>query len=235
MSSYTASEFIAELKNNNAVIAAHTDAKVLGFLNTALRKISGVFPELRISADNEVVTDQELYDFPADALSITKIIDSDSRKEIAFTIENQGGDDPADQIRLGNIVRSSASDLLEATYYDNPLAQVGSSQVTGYTSFDIEYSLLQTIETIKDTSLDAISFYVEYLACNNKASEVAAGAVSSSERVAESISDTDSSGASTQIQYSSTKDTTTVLRTQANEALERFNAEIGRSAYGVRG
>lgn len=235
MSSYTASEFITELKANNAVIAEFTDAQVLVFLNTALRRFSGVFPELRISADNDVVDGQELYDFPSGALSITKIIDSDSRKEIAFAIENQGGDDPADQIRLGNIIRSSASDLLEATYYDNPLASVSSSQVTGYTSFDIEYTLLQTIESIKDTSLDAISFYVEYLACNNKAAEVAAGAVTSSERVAESISDTDSSGASTTIKYSSSKEMTAVLRTQANEALERYNSEIGRSAYGVRG
>lgn len=232
MSSYTADEFITELQANNAVIAEFADAQVLVFLNTALRRFSGVFPELRVDADNEVVDGQALYDVPEDSLNIIKLRDSDSRKEIAFAMENQG---EGDQIRLGSIVNPSSAELMEAEHYDNPLAFGSSSLITGYSSFDIEYSILQTIESVKDTSLDAIAAYVEYLACNNKAGEVAAGAVSSSERVAESITDQDATGASTTIKYSSSKEMSTVLKTQAAEALERYNREISGATYGTRG
>jgi len=232
MSSYSNGEFIAELKGSSAIVAEFTDAQVAIFLTVALRHFSLQFAELRVSADNEVVDGQELYDLPANAVSIVKVRDSDSKAEITFAVENQG---EGDKIRLGSIAQNSMADLLERTYYQDPLASASSSQVTGYSAFDVEYTLLHDMETIKDTSLDAVAAYVQYLACNSKAGEAAASAVSSAERVPESITDQDSSGASTTIKYSSSREMSTVLKQQANEALERYNDLTRSMAYGTRG
>ena len=236
MSSYSTSEFITELKAANAVISSFSDADVATFLGIAFRKYSAAFPELRLSPDNEIVDGQELYDFPEGALKITKIMDSDSHKEIGFVIETpDDAESVVDQIRLGNILRTSVSDLLQQDYYSDPVATASSSEVVSYDTFDIEYSILQTIDTIKDTGLDAVGAYVEYLACNNKAGEVAIGAADSSERVAEQIIDQDSSGASTTIKYAASKDMANTLRQQATDALARYNEAAGGMAYGTRG
>ena len=233
MSSFSKAQFIAELKTRSGVIATFTDEAIGSFVDIALRAYSRFYPELLVSVDNDVddMTESGLYEMPEGALSITKIVDSDSRKEIAFQVESQGEDD---EIRLGEIIRPSYSDLLENTYYDNPLASASSTQVTSYEAFDIEYTILQDMDTIKDSSLEAVADYVEYLACNNKAGAVAVGAVDSSERIAEQITDQDSTGASTTIKYASSKEMATTLKQQANEALERFKDAQKNLVYGVR-
>jgi len=223
MSSLSKADFIDELQ-------ARLGVSVIGsYIDIALRAYSISFPKRKVSADNDIA--DGLYDYPDDAISIIRIVDSYSRKAIEFTIEDQG---EGDKIRLGRIMEPSYAALLDTVYYDNPLALSVSKRTTSYSRFDIEYTLLQTMATIDDMGLEAIADYVEYLALNNKASAVSVEAANSSERVAESITDQDSTGASTTIKYSSAKETSNTLRQQADEALKRFKDAAKYAAYGTR-
>lgn len=343
MSSLSKSQFITELKLGNALLASLSDAVVGSYIDKALRIYSDKLPKIMLSADNAVVDDQELYDYPVNALKILKLRDSSSKKEIAFTIENQdtekaptlvdgnwtlgtGWTSPiaggvlqksadgtgtatplaatnivagsrykvqitisalsvgsasytlgditgstlsaattytdyitasttgkliitptntsrftissisikstANQIRPGNIIYKSTDSLIEADYYSDPLASNSVDMSTGYDYFDIEYTLLQAIETMNESGLEAIGYYVDYLALTAKASEAVMNQIDSDNPV--SLTDADSGGASTTVNFGNKADSAKTYLQLAEMKLQAFN-EATSMAYGTRG
>lgn len=221
MASLTKAEFRDRLKNMSVIINSLDNSIIEGFIDQALEAYSDRLPEVRWDVDHEVVDDQDLYDYPDNALRITKLRDSESLAEILFATEDQDG---TDKIRPGNYLSRSYHELVQAAYYVDPLSQESAEATgTGYTSFDIEYVMLHTMATIKDTGLAALALYVESLAYGYK--------VSDAENYAATITDQDPSGASTTINQGSLAK---YYADQATAKLEAFNAAT-RRAYGTRG
>ena len=221
MSSLTKVQLRDRLKNRSVVINSLADAIIEEFIDQALEVYSERWPEVRWQIDNIVVDGQELYTYPTSAMKITKLRESDTLAEILFQTEDQDG---TNKIRPGNYMRRSYHDLLQKEYYIDPLS-VGTAELTGagYTSFDVEYVMLQTMTTIKDRGLAALALYVEYLAYNYKASDA--------ENYAVSITDADSSGASTTISQGNIGK---FYSDQAQGKLNAFNSSV-RQPYGTRG
>lgn len=229
MSSLTKAEYITELKVRSSVLSEFTDSALDTFIDIGLRAYSLSLPELRVSPDNAVVSGQELYDYPAGALRIIKLRASSTGKQISFAIENQGN---GEKIKPGNVVMSSYASLLSQEYYRNPLStQQGSGAQETYTAFDVEFAMLHSMETIKDTGLEALTHYVEYLALNNKATEVTQEQ-ESGEAQPVTITDRASDGTSTTVSFGNSAKRYLEM---ANTSLEKFNALTKRIPYGTRG
>jgi len=195
MSGVTKAEYIVELKVRSGLLSGFSDGVLGTFIDIGLRAYSLTLPELQVSPDNAVVSGKELYDYPTGALRIIKLRSSSTGNQISFAIENQGN---GEKIKPGNVVMSSYAGLLEQEYYTDPLStQQGSGTVETYTAFDIEYAMLHTMETIKDTGLEALAHYIEYLALQNKASAAAENAESGESQTPISITDRSPDGAST--------------------------------------
>lgn len=224
MSSQTKAQYTTELKVRSSVLSGFDDSTLGTFIDIALRAYSLSLPELQVSADVAVVSGQELYDYPTGALRIIKLRSSATGRQIGFAIENQGN---GEKIKPGNVVMSSYEGLMEQEYYVDPLStRQGSGAQETYTAFDIEFAMLHTMETIKDTGLEALSHYVEYLAFGSKAEDAELA-----DETSESITDRSSDGASTTIKYANTGKQ---LRSRGDTALERFDKLI-RTPYGTRG
>jgi hypothetical protein len=224
MSSLTKSQFITQIKARSALLAGFTDATLSTFIDIALRAFSEVRPEIRVDVDNTY--SEELVDVPSGYLNVLHI-DSDSRNRIEFAIENQGS---GDHIRLGNIVKRSYDDLIEQEFYIDPMNSEFSSD-DSYTSYDIEYSILQTMSSIKDTSLEAVYNHVLYQACSNKAETIAMAA--GNQEIVSELRDTDASGAETAVKFNSSKDQVENFTKLAESYLQQFNNSVG-VAFGVR-
>jgi len=221
MSSLTKAQFRDRLKNRSVIINSLSNAIIEEFIDQALEAYSDKLPEVRWSIDNAIVVGQVLYAYPASALKITKLRDSDTLAEILFQTEDQDG---TNKIRPGNFLRRSYHNLLQREYYVDPLStETIESTGSGYESFDIEYVMLQTMTTVKDTGLATLALYIEYLAFGYKASDA--------ENYADSITDADSSGASTTISQGNLKE---FYADQAQSKLDAFNASV-RKPYGTRG
>ncbi len=228
MSSYTKTQFRDELKIRSDAVKSMNNSDIEIFIDIALRAYSGRLPEVRVDADNDVIDGQELYDYPTNALQIVQVIDADGRNEILFTTEDQGN---GDKIRLGNIFRRSYDALLQASYYSDPLTQETVTSESSYSSFDIEYVMLQDMSSIKDTGLEALVYYVEYLTLNKKADEAA----SQSTGTPKSITDADATGASTTIAYGVRTDLVKRYSDLAQNAYDKFLNAVQNIPYGTRG
>lgn len=226
MSSLTKVQFIVELKVRSSVLSSMDDSALGTFIDIALRAVSKRLPELRVSVDNAVVSGQESYDFPASALGVVAIRNSETKSEVLFAIENEGS---GDKIKLGSVMSRSYQELMQQDYYENPLAQDSWSQES-YSAFDIVYTMIQDMDSIKDTSLEALSFYVEHLALLRKAEESADQA--SGAPLPVSITDSSSDGSATTVSFG---DTPKRYRELSTQALERFEDEVTQSPYGTRG
>lgn len=231
MSSYTKAQFRDELKIRSDAIKSMDNSDIEIFIDIALRVYSERLPEVRVDADNDVVGGQELYDYPASALQIIQVIDADGRNEILFTTEDGGN---GDKIRLGNILRRSYNDLLQASYYSNPLMQKIVLSESGYSLFDIEYIMLQDMSSVKDTGLESLSYYVEYLTYNKKADESASQSEEEIGSAPKSITDSDATGATTTIAYSVRTDLVKRYADLAQSARDKFLDAV-QKVYGTRG
>lgn len=232
MSSYTKTQFRDELKIRSDAVKSIDNSDIETFIDIALRAYSGRLPEVRVSPDNNVVDGQELYDYPTNALQIVQVIDADGRNEILFTTEDQGN---GDKIRLGNILRRSYDDLLQASYYSNPLMQEAVTSESSYSSFDIEYVMLQDMSSIKDTGLEALVYYVEYLTLNKKADESASQSEEEITSTPKSITDSDATGATTTIAYGVRTDLVKRYSDLAQRAYDKFLDAVQNIPYGTRG
>lgn len=236
MSSITQSEFITELKLRSAIIAEMDDADIASFIAVALRAYSAKDPYELVSADNDVVVDQDEYSLPSGCIKVTDVVDSANNEPIRFSVvDNDGGK----VIKLGNKLQRSYSDLLQGTYYANPLHQSSAASYS-YTQFDIYYVILQTLTSIDESALEVLTFYIEYLSYLQKANtistQIAAAAEAGGEPV--SITESDSTGASTSVSFgskSSSEKLRESLKESADESLKRFNDHFNVIAYGTRG
>ncbi len=224
MSSLTKPQFIAQIKTRSSLLVEFADATLSTFIDMALRAFSQICPEIRIDADNAYT--ESLVDVPDDSLNVLEILVSDTRQRIMFSVENQGD---GDQIRLGNIIQRSYDTLIEQSFYIDP-TNSGTVSSNDYTSYDIEYSILQTMATIKDTSLEAIYNHILYQACSYKAEAIAVSA--GSQDVATRITDT-VGGATTDVTFASSKETMSNYTSLAESYLSKFNQSVG-TAFGVR-
>lgn len=234
MSSYTKTEFRDECKTRSSVISSLENTDIESFIDIALRAYSRKLPELRISPDNAVVEGQDLYDFPSSALSITKIVDSDSRIEVTFAMEDQGS---GNQIRLGSEMENSFDDSLESDYYISPInrSEQSYSGVSSTDTFDIEYTLLHDMDSIADTALEALYYHVLHSSYIKKAGASISTSETEVTTTPASITDRDARGESTQITYPSRTTITKEYREFANDALKKFDELVNSFAYGVRG
>jgi hypothetical protein len=235
MSSLTKAQFRDQLKVRSDVVSALEDSTIETFIDIALRAYSEKLPELRISEDNVVVSGQERYDFPSNALSIAKIVNPETGVEITFTIEDNGN---GNQINLGNIKENSFDNLLEADYYDSPIntsTSVGSGSVTGYDTFDIEYTLLHQMTSINDDALEMLYHYVLYCSYEKRATDALIASETDETVTPESISDSNARGETTTIKYPSRTGIAKIWSDLARSALKSFNNGLGKFVYGVRG
>lgn len=230
MSSLTKDEFLLELKARSVMLANFTDDQLGSLVDIALRAYSGRLPKVKISVDNAVVSGQELYDYPSGALKVTKIRDSDSYSEVLFSTEDQSN---GSKIRLGSILQRSYEDLLQKEFYSNPLSQESVVSVS-YSAFDIEYVVLQTVPGVSDRGLEAVSFYVEYLALNQRAAQAAENAHTDITEVPANLVDRSSDGASTTVSFITKSDVSKRFAELATIALNKFT-EMTQATYGTRG
>ena len=231
MSSLTIEEFKTELKIRSDIIFNMDDDDLTAIINMALRRFSGDFPKLMWDIGNAVVDGQELYDYPDDAVKITKVRDSSSKQQIDYTIEDQGS---GDQIRLGSISGNSFDDLMDQNFYYDPLVNEVSALITGYSNFDVEYALLQTIETINDRSIEALSFYVEYLAYGIEANKASQEASEEATNTPESLTDSDADGATTTVKYTTKTKLAMSYRVSASDMLKEYKALVINVPFGGR-
>ena len=233
MSSLTKEQFRDQCKIRSSVISSFIEATIETFIDIALRAYSIKLPELRVSPDNAIISGQELYDFPVNAESITKITDSDTGEEITFAITDEGSNN---QIRLDSIILNSFYDLLEADYYESPINQSEvQSSITGYDTFDIEYTLLHDMTSIANTALEALYYHVLASAYEGKLDSALSTSETEITTTPESITDRDARGESTQIKYGSRTSIAKQYSDLVQRALDRFNEIINKFAYGTRG
>jgi hypothetical protein len=223
MSSLTKAQFITQIKTRSALLAEFTDATLSTFIDMALRAFSDKKPEIRVSADNAYT--ESLVDLPDDCLDVYSVYDG-SGQSVTWSIENDGS---GDKLRLGIVALPSYQDEIEQAFYVNPLIS-GSVSSQSFTSYNIKYSILQTMATIKDTSLEAIYNHILYQACSYKAEGIAVSA--GSQDVATRITDS-AGGVTTDITFASSKETLSNYTSLAESYLAKFNTIVG-SAFGVR-
>lgn len=229
MSSVTQSQFITELKLRSDIVSEMTDADIASFISIALRAYSDKDPYEKVSADNAVVSGQDEYDLPANTLKITDVLDSATNEPVRFSVVDEGS---GQKIKLGDKLKRSYADLLQGSFYADPVHQLSSISYS-YTTFDIYYVALQTLASIKETALEVLTFYIEYLSYLKKASVLAAQmSIDGGEPV--SITESDSTGSSTSVNFGS-KSSSQQLREAAEERLNKFNACFEAVAYGIRG
>ena len=234
MSSLSLSEFKDELKIRSDIIFNMDDDDLTTIIDIALRRFSGDFPKLKWSYSNAVVDNQVLYDYPANAVKIISLRDSASKEAIDFTIEEDDSESDGDQIRPGSISGNSFDEMLESTFYDSPLVGVTSTIVMGYSNFDIEYAILQTISSINDRSLEALSFYVEYLAYGIEANKASQAASVEATNTPESLTDSDADGSTTTVRYTTKMNLARSYRTSGAMMLSEYKALIINVPYGGR-
>ena len=233
MSSYTKAQFRDECKTRSSAISSFSNTIIETFIDIALRAYSQKLPELRVSPDNVVVSDQELYAFPSNAESITKITDADTGEEIIFAITDEG---TGNKIRLGDIKLSSFYDLLEADYYDSPINRSeAQASITGYDTFDVEYTLLHDMTSIVNTALEALYYHVLASVYEGKAESALSTSETEITTIPTSITDRDARGESTQITYSNRTAIAKQYSDLATKAMNKFDAIINKFAYGTRG
>lgn len=234
MSSLTVEQFKTELKIRSDIIFNMDDDDLTAIINMSLRRFSGDFPKLKWSYSNAVVDNQVLYDYPTNAVKIINLRDSASKEVIDFTIEEDDSESDGDQIRPGSISGNSFDEMLESNFYDSPLVFVTSSIVTGYSNFDIEYALLQTIATINDRSLEALSLHVEYLAYGIEANKASQAASVEATNTPESLTDSDADGSTTTVKYTTQMNLAKGYRISAGEMLKEYKALVINVPYGGR-
>jgi hypothetical protein len=234
MSSLTEVEYTAELKIRNEIIFSMEDSDISTLLDIALRRFSMDFPKLLWSNENDVVDGQELYDYPANAVKIISVRSSSGRQDIEYEIEDEG-QGSGDQIRLGDISIGSTDELLEQIYYHDPAVYSNSALATGYAQYDVEYAVLQTLVTINDRSLEALSFYMEYLAYGKAATKAAQDAREEGANTPESLTDSDADGATTTIKYTTQVKLAQSYRESGANMLREYNALVVKRPYGGRG
>lgn len=217
------------MKITSSIIANFDNTTIETFIDIALEAYSSKLPEVQWDIDNDVVDGQDLYDYPANALSISKLRVSDTLESVRFVTEDQGS---GDKIRPGIVFTRSYYELETNDYYLDPTSYKTPASVPSYSSFDIEYVMLQTMSTIKDTALEALSFHVEYLAYRDKI----AGVLDSSQgnEGVQSLSETDTSGASTEVTFVSIAKIADNYRSLMDKALDNFN-DLTTIPYGTRG
>lgn len=234
MSSLTLADYKTELKIRSDIVFNMDDDDLTAVINMALRRFSGDFPKLKWGYNNDVVDNQVLYDYPANAVKIISLRDSASKEAIDFTTEEDDSESDGDQIRPGSISGNSFDEILESNFYDSPLVSVTSTLVTGYSSFDIEYALLQTIETINDRSLEALSLYVEYLVYGIEANKASQEASVEATNTPESLTDSDADGATTTVKYTTKTNLAKSYRSSASDRLAEYKALVINVPYGGR-
>ncbi len=228
MSSYTKTQFIAYIKTKSSLLASFADAILSTFIDSALRALSEKMPEIRIDADNAFSSDDNPVDLPDNCLDVYGVRDSDTFQAISWSIENEGD---GDKLRLGDTALPSYQDEIEDSYYMDPL--LSSSQASrAFTSYDIEYSILQTMSTVKDTHLEALYNHILYQACSYKAESIAMSA--GDQDSVNQMTDTDASGNTTSVTFASSKESVSNLTTLAESYLDKFTKSVGNVAFGVR-
>ena len=224
MSSVTKTQYRDELKLTIPILADATDALVEKFIDIALRAYSDYLPQLLTETETSVVAEQTLYDLPTGTLKVISVKESATKAGINFKTVNEDG--AGQQLEIGTIQQKSYSALLRTDYYQDPLV-FGSVETTlgsAYSTFDIEYTALQTMASIGDTGLKALTYHVEYQSHTYKSLEVTLP--TGSMDYPASISDSDSSGNSQSVTLSSAKDVADFYTSQAEKSLANFNQEV---------
>lgn len=232
MSSLTKQAFVEELQLGSGILNAFPDAVVGSFIDRALRVYSRRLPKVLWDVDIDIVIDQELYDYPTDAINIISVRTSSGREVVDFDIEDQGS---GEKIRLGSVQSKSYDDLLLSEYYADPLNSVTTVVVSGFSTFDVEYVMLQDMSSIKDIDLEPLSYYVEYLGLNQRASDSAEQAIIDITEVPASLTDRTSDGASTTVSFVTRVDAAKRFKDLAVSVLEKFEQAVNQVPYGVRG
>lgn len=228
MSSYTKTQFIAFIKTRSSLLASFADTVLSIFVDSALRALSEKQPEIRIDADNAFSSDNNPVDLPSGCLDVYSVKDSNSGYAISWSVINEGN---GDKLLLGNIALPSYQDEIDNNYYIDPILSNSQTSRT-FTRYDIEYSILQTMSTVKDTYLEALYNYILYQACNYKAEEIAMSA--GNQETMNQLTDTDASGNTTSITFASSKEAVSNLTTLAELYLDKFNKSVGNIAFGLR-
>lgn len=232
MAIVTRQQFIEELMVRSDAAGDLDGDVVHKLLDIALRAYSQRLPKVKWSVSNAVVAGQVLYDFPDGALNVVRVRDSNTREQVSYNVEDQGN---GRKIRLGNRQRRSYTDLLEQDFYSDPLSQESQGVVGSCSAFDVEYVTLQTVETINETGLEAVAFYVEYLALNKESLKAAKEATLESSQIPSSLTDASPDGASTTVSFTTKSDVSKNLERLATAKLKQYEDKIVDMPYGTRG
>jgi hypothetical protein len=235
MSSKTKAQFISECQSRSAILddSETIDNTALElYTDISLRAYSRRQAELRVKSDNAVVAGQTGYDKPANTLSIISLWTHEGHSPIDFTVETDA-DTGIEKIYPGDISQHSTDSLMEQTYY-NDVLNYHSGINAGYSSFDIEFTLLHTMSSIKETGLEPLFWYMEYLGYSKKAGKTALQAEDDSMQSIDSVTDRDATGAATTTTYSSKLNVSGNYMKLAQAALKQFESELS-VPYGTRG
>jgi hypothetical protein len=234
MSSKTKAQFIVECKGRSAVLddtITFSDTTLELFIDIALRAYSKRQPEVRVKKSVTLETGEASCDKPTDALTIINLW-TPERSPIEFYTETDS-ETGIEQIYPGDIKQHSTDPLMAQSYYENP-SVYQFTDVGGYSSFDIEYTLLQTMGTIKETGLEALYWYMEYLAYSKKSGKTALEAEEDSASSIDSITDRDATGASSTTTFSTKLNVSKNYGLLAKACLEKYES-LTAFSYGTRG
>jgi hypothetical protein len=235
MSSKTKAQFILECQSRSAILddtVTFENTVLELYIDIALRAYSKRQAELRVKSDNAVVEGQIGYDKPANALNIISLWTHEEHLPIAFTVVTDS-ETAIEKIYPGSINQHSTDGLMEQSYYNDSLnSYLGVS--AGYSCFDIEFTVLHTMSSIKETGLEALYWYMEYLGYSKKAGKTALQAEDESAQSIDHITDRDGTGASTTTSFSSKLNVSSNYIKLAQAALKQFESETS-VPYGTRG
>jgi hypothetical protein len=220
----TKTQYRDELKLTIPVLTNATDVLVEKFIDIALRAYSDYLPQLLTETETTVVAGQTLYDLPTGTLKVVAVKSSATKAGINFkTVDKDGA---GRQIEIGTIQQKSYSALLSTDFYQDPLIFGSGVGIIGsaYSAFDIEYTALQTMASIADTGLKALTYHIEYQSYNNKSLEITTPVGSMD--YPESISDSDSSGNSQSVTLMSADTAAKFYASQADKSLKLFESEV---------
>jgi len=230
MSTKTISQYVTEIKVRSALLKTMPDSDLETFIEIALREYSRLQPEIKVSENNAVITGQTEYTIPSNAIKVVNLWESATKHPVLFEVRTK--DNGNSVIIIGDKKQRSTAPIEQQVYYNSPL-DYNAPLDGGYVSFDIEYAILQTMATIKETGLDALFYYIQFMAYDYKGSELALLAETDQEGAMESLTDSDPTGASHTIRFSSKLNVSNTYTKLGEAMYKRFMGKLS-IPYGAR-
>ena len=204
-------ELLTRLRNRSKAFKGTASDSADEFIDSALDEYSLYNPKI-IHSLNNPANETGIYDPPENFIDILGVKDSERNIEIDFqVIEDEDGEV---KLHLGQRQSPSWQHLDEQEYYQSPTLLSYSIFGSSYELYNVRYTIPPTIEILNKEGIRDVSLYAEYLAYQDKSSDV---------QKFIDITDSDPSGESTTVSYSGQAKLYGEL---AQQKLDQFNKNV---------